>query len=63
MNRRALSYKTGGGEMRLLATVKGNFQRLNRFAFEPLETQALRLEIQATNGDDRARVFEVRCYE
>ena len=47
---------------RLLTTVKNNFQRLNRHRFEPAEIQSVRVEIQATNGDPLARIFEVRCY-
>ena len=50
------------GDGRVLAAVKGNFQRLNRHRFEPVETRSLRLEISATNGDRLARVFQIRCY-
>ncbi|HTM50319.1 MAG TPA: FAD-dependent oxidoreductase [Bryobacteraceae bacterium] len=50
------------GRRRELAAVKGNFQRLNRHRFEPVETQAVRIEIEATNGIDQARIFEIRCY-
>jgi hypothetical protein len=56
-----VSCRTSRGE-RTIAEVKGNFQRLNRFQFEPLETTALKIEIQATNGDRLARIFEIRCY-
>jgi hypothetical protein len=45
-----------------LAAVQGNFQRLNRHTFDPVETQSIRIEIETTNGDPLARVFEVRCY-
>ena len=58
----SLVARTPTGEERTLAAVKSNFQRLNRHAFEPLEVQSLRLEVQATNGDRLARVFEIRCY-
>jgi hypothetical protein len=50
-----------GGERRL-ATVKNNFQRLNRHRFEAAEVQSVRVEVQATNGDALARIFEIRCY-
>ena len=50
------------GAARKLATVKGNFQRLNRVRFEPVELESLRVEVQATNGDNLARIFEIRCY-
>jgi hypothetical protein len=54
--------RTAAGEERVLAEVKNNFQRLNRRRFEPREVRSLRLEIQATNGDRLARVFQIRCY-
>ena len=50
-----------GGERRL-ATVKNNFQRLNRHRFDAAEVQSVRVEVQATNGDALARIFEIRCY-
>jgi hypothetical protein len=50
------------GRERRLAAVKGNFQRLNRHRFEAVEAVAVRIEVQATNGDPEARIFEVRCY-
>ena len=50
------------GTERTLATVRNNFQRLNRHRFEPAEMQSVRVEVQATNGDALARIFEVRCY-
>jgi hypothetical protein len=54
--------RTADGAERVLATVKGNFQRLNRHRFEAGEFQSVRVEVQATNGDPMARIFEVRCY-
>jgi hypothetical protein len=50
------------GKQRTLATVRNNFQRLNRHRFEPAEVQSVRVEVQATNGDPLARIFEIRCY-
>ncbi len=47
---------------RQIAWVAGNFQRLNRHRFDPLEVQSLRVEVRATNGDRLARIFEIRCY-
>ena len=52
----------GGGERTLLAEEKGNYQRVNRHKFEPVNAAAVRIHITATNGDELARVFEVRCY-
>lgn len=51
-----------GGEWQKLVEVRGNHQRLVRHAFAPVEAQAVRLHVSATNGDKQARVFEVRCY-
>ena len=51
------------GTQRRLATVKNNFQRLKRHRFEAAEMQSVRIEVQATNGDALARIFEIRCYE
>jgi hypothetical protein len=45
-----------------LARVEGNYQRLRRHRFAPLETRSLRIHISATNGSDFARLFEMRCY-
>jgi hypothetical protein len=47
---------------RKVAEVKGNHQRLCRHTFEAMETDKLRVQVHATNGDDFARVFEIRCY-
>jgi hypothetical protein len=58
-----LEYRAAAdGPWTALAEVQGNHQRLVRHRFEPVEAVALRLRITATNGDDLARVFEVRCY-
>ncbi len=50
------------GTERTLAAVRNNFQRLNRHRFDPAEIQSVRIEVQATNGDALARIFEIRCY-
>jgi hypothetical protein len=54
--------KTAGSGLVRLGEVKENHQRLRRHRFEPVEAQAVRIHIAATNGDDFARIFEVRCY-
>jgi hypothetical protein len=54
--------RPGKTEHETLAAVTANHQRLRRHRFEPVEAEALRIHITATNGDDYARVFEVRCY-
>ena len=45
-----------------VASVRGNFYRLRRHTFTPVEAEAVRITIHATNGDDAARIFEVRAY-
>jgi hypothetical protein len=47
---------------KVVASVKGNHQRLKVHRFDAVETKSLRVEVQATNGADEARVFEIRCY-
>jgi len=50
------------GNMQEIAKVSGNHQRQNRYRFEPVEAEAVRIEVLKTNGHDEARIFEVRCY-
>jgi hypothetical protein len=57
-----LTCRAADGGNRTLAVVKNNFQRLNRHHFDPVEAQSIRVEVQATNGDPQARIFEIRCY-
>ncbi|MFN7937793.1 MAG: FAD-dependent oxidoreductase [Bryobacteraceae bacterium] len=54
--------KPGATELTELAAIKGNYQRLRRHRFDAIEAQSLRIHIDATNGDDFARLFELRCY-
>jgi len=49
-------------EYRELVRITGNFQRLRRHAFDPVAARSIRIAIQATNGSNLARVYEVRCY-
>lgn len=42
--------------------IEGNYQRLRRHHFESAEADRLRLRIHATNGADRAAIFEIRAY-
>ena len=42
--------------------ITGNYERLRRHRFTPIHTDALRLEITATNGVPEARLYEIRCY-
>ena len=57
-----LSYHDGK-QWRILAAVKGNFQRRRVHRFDPISTARLRLTIQATNSDPAARIFEIRVYK
>ncbi len=50
------------GDWRELVRVRRNHQRLVRHTFAPVDARALRLQIQATNGDASARVYELRVY-
>jgi len=52
----------GSREWTEWAAVRGNHQRLRRHKFAAVEVEAIRLQVEATNGHDYARVFEVRCY-
>lgn len=45
-----------------LLKMENNFLRLVTHEFEPITTDTLRIKIHKTNGDELARVFEVRCY-
>ena len=39
-----------------------NRTRLIKFSFEAVETTAIRINLKATYGDNKAKLFEVRCY-
>jgi len=52
----------GRKELIPMAHVQGNYQRVNRLRVGPVEAQSIRIHVTATNGDEFARVFEVRCY-
>ena len=39
-----------------------NYLRLIRHNIVALKTKAIRLRVLQTNGDDLARIFEIRCY-
>ena len=61
----ALYFHNGSSWVNIL-TEKGNYQRHRKHRFQvalPVVSQKLKVEIQATNGVDAARVFEVRVYD
>ena len=45
-----------------LASVERNHQRLRRHTFAPVTAKRIRIQVTETNGDNLARIFEVRCY-
>ncbi len=58
-----ISYrKSGGHQAQEIASIKGNYERLRRHRVDIVEAQSVRIHINATNGDDFARIYEVRCY-
>ena len=52
-----------GDSAKTVVKVEGNYQRKRVHQFEPQLATGIRLIIQATNGDNSAKVFEVRVYE
>jgi hypothetical protein len=50
------------GQWKRVASITGNYQRLNRVRFDPVEAQAVRVTVLKTNGLQEARIFEIRCY-
>ncbi|MCC7235936.1 MAG: FAD-dependent oxidoreductase [Bryobacterales bacterium] len=54
--------ETANGAWKALDERKGNYQRMVRHNFKAIRAQAVRLHVEATNGDELARVFELRCY-
>ena len=61
-NYRLLYRDMNDGTWRMLAEVEGNYQRLRRHGFAPIQTTAIRLHVLATNGNPEARLYEIRCY-
>ena len=52
--------KPGSANLTEVASVTGNYLRLRRHRFAPVEAEAVRVTVKATNGDDAARIFEIR---
>ena len=50
------------GKVTPLASVKNNYLRLAQHTFNTTQADALRITVHRTNGDELARIFEVRCY-
>lgn len=52
----------GAEGWRTLVRETGNGRRFRRHRFDPVETDRLRLTVEATHGAPRAELFEVRAY-
>ena len=50
------------GKYNRLVSVKDNYLRMVRLDFEPVQTTKIRVRVERTNGDQIARIFEIRCY-
>ncbi len=57
-----VTYLDGDGEWRDLASRKKNFQRQNIVRFDRVKTSSIRVTVEATNGDQLARIYEIRVY-
>lgn len=50
------------GEWETVVRETGNYQRFRRHSFEPVETDRVRVVVEATNGVPWVELFEVRAY-
>ncbi len=50
------------GTWQRLVDVKDNFLRFRKHTLAPVRTDAIRIVVSRTNGDELARIFQVRCY-
>ena len=50
------------GEWETVVRETGNYQRFRRHSFDPVETDRLRVVVDATNGVSWVELFEVRAY-
>jgi hypothetical protein len=56
-----IEYKQDGKWVELTAITE-NYQRFRRHQFEPVETDEIRIVVDATNGAPWAEIFEIRAY-
>ncbi|MFC1718616.1 hypothetical protein ACFL6S_33495, partial [Candidatus Poribacteria bacterium] len=54
--------KTDSQPWQTLVEVSGNYQRLCRHSFEPIEISEIRLEVLKTHGVRRSQVYALRVY-
>ncbi|HIE29018.1 TPA: discoidin domain-containing protein [Candidatus Poribacteria bacterium] len=57
----SLYYDKNGEWVRLLSE-KDNYHRRRKHTFNAIKTSKLRVQVEATNGADTARIYEVRVY-
>ena len=55
-------YCDQSGAWKSLVDVAGNYQRRQIHRFDPVSSTKLRFEVQGTNGDPSARLYEIRVY-
>jgi hypothetical protein len=58
----AITYLDADSEWRPLCSRSNNFLRHNIIRFSPVTTGSIRVEVEATNGDELARTYEIRVY-
>ncbi|MBQ2704553.1 MAG: FAD-dependent oxidoreductase [Clostridia bacterium] len=51
------------GKMVASKEIRGNYQRVNKIAFEPTLCDGVKITVNSTNGEKCVRIFEVRIYE
>jgi len=51
-----------GDQLVAAEKIEGNYQRLRRHRFKTTDADRLRIRVHATNGSDRAAIFEIRAY-
>lgn len=54
--------KSNSQSWQVLAEVNGNYQRLCRHSFDPVEVSKIKLEVLGTNGLNRAQIYSMRVY-
>ncbi len=59
----AITYLDGDGEWIPLYSRSNNYLRHNIVRFSPVTTGSIRVEVEATNGDELARIYEIRVYD
>ncbi|MUH34576.1 FAD-dependent oxidoreductase [Zobellia amurskyensis] len=58
----SIEVETASGNKKVVAEVNDNYLRLAKHTFGQEAIKSMRIRVSRTNGDDLARLFEVRCY-